>query len=133
MIDIPQTLRYAAVSSVCLALGVTLIPLFSHWGLHYALATTLAFGIIAAIGFVLHCTWTFSVERSFAAFLRYVSAMALNLPLTVILIGLGHDLAGLPVWMSTLLASAALFLWNYLAVRWAVLRGVSGRISGVSQ
>lgn len=126
MIDIPQTFRYSIVSGACLLLGLTLIPLLNWWGLHYALATFAAFCLIAVIGFLAHCYWTFGVERKFSSFVRYVSAIALNLPLTIILIGIGHDLLGISVAVSTAAASATLFVWNYLAARWAVLQHSPG-------
>lgn len=115
-----STLRYGIVSGVCFVLGATLIPFFDWLGLHYAAATLVAFVLIAIVGFILHCQWTFEVERSLAGFVRYVSAMLLNLPLTVILIGIGHDLIGFSVLLAAPLASTLLLVWNYLAVRWAI-------------
>lgn len=126
MIDIPQTLRYSVVSGACLLLGMTLIPLLSWWGLHYAVATFIAFCLIAIIGFLSHSYWTFDVGRKLSSFVRYVSTIALNLPLTIILISIGHDLFGISVAVSTALASAMLFVWNYLAARWAVLQHLPG-------
>ena len=119
---VPQGLRYSVISAICLLLGTILIPLFSRTGLHYAVATFVAFLLVALIGFFLHSVWTFRVERTLASLVRYVSAMALNLPLMILLIAVGHDLLGLSVAVSTAIASAALFAWNFLAVRWAVLR-----------
>lgn len=126
MINIPRTLRYSAVSGLCLLLGLILIPLLSGWGLHYAVATFIAFCLIAVFGFLAHCHWTFGVERKLSSFIRYVSAITLNLPLTIVLIGIGHDLLHMSVAVSTAMASAILFVWNYLAARWAVLRNLSG-------
>jgi putative flippase GtrA len=126
VIDIPQTLRYSVVSGFCLLLSTIGIPLLSWWGLHYTLATFVAFCLIAVIGFSLHSLWTFHTEFRLASFVRYVATIAINLPVFVILIGLAHDLAGLPVSISTAFASAVLFIWNYIAARWAVLRRTSG-------
>lgn len=117
-----QTFRYSVASGICLVLGMTLIPLFSWGGLHYTLATCLAFLIVCAVGFFLHCFWTFSVETSLKSFVRYASAMALNLPLTIVLIAIGHDFVGLSVVVSAAAASLVLIAWNFLAVRWAVSR-----------
>lgn len=120
MIKLTSSVRYASVSSICFLLGSTLIPGFTALGLHYAAATLVAFVIVAIVGFTLHCYWTFRVERSLSGFARYFSAMLLNLPLTIILIGLAHDVVGLSVTIAAPLASTLLFVWNYLAVRWAV-------------
>ncbi len=123
------TVRYATVSAICLFLSMALIPLFSVWGLHYTLATAVAFALVAIVGFSLHCRWTFSAEPTPASFFRYVSAMALNLPLTIILIAIGHDIFGLSVTIATAIASMFLFLWNFVAVRWAMI----GPTVGVQQ
>ena len=123
---ISQALRYSVVSGVCLLLGLTLIPLFTRWGLHYSIATCMAFGLIAVVGFFLHSFWTFGVERSLMSFIRYVSSMAFNLPLTIMLIGFCDSFVGLSITVSTAIASAVLIVWNYLAIRWAVLHRISG-------
>lgn len=117
-----ETLRYGIVSGICFLLGLVLIPAFAMMGLHYALATCAAFAIVVLTGFLLHCCWTFSVERSPASFWRYLGAMLINLPLTILLIGAGHDGFGLSVAAATAVASTLLFLWNYIAVKWAVGR-----------
>ena len=118
------TLRYGAVSGLCFLLGATLIPLITAAGMHYALATVVVFVIVACVGFGLHCRWTFKVERSFAAFIRYFAAMLANLPLTVLLIGLAHDVFRVPVSIAAPFATTLLVVWNFLAVRWAVVKRV---------
>lgn len=123
MRQLAQSFRYSITSGICFLLGVTLIPLLTWWGLHYALATCVAFFMICAVGFYVHCFWTFSVESTFKSFIRYVSTLALNLPLTIALIAVGHDLADLSVAAATAMASVILFIWNYLGVRWAVSSG----------
>jgi len=124
-----EAIRYSVVSGICFVLGLTLIPAFASYGLHYAIATIFAFVIVVLVGFLLHCYWTFSVERSMAAFSRYLGAMLVNLPLTILLIGAGHDGFGLTIPTATVVASALLFLWNYIAVKWAVRRVPTGDMS----
>lgn len=119
-------LRYCAVSVICFTLGSVLIPAFAALGLHYVLATLVAFAIVALVGFILHCRWTFQVERSFIGFWRYTGTMLLNLPLMLGLVGLAHEIAGLPVTIASPLAMATLFVWNYIAVKWAVTRKSRG-------
>ena len=126
MIKALPTVRYAAVSAICLILSMALIPLFNLWGIHYALATIAVFALVAVVGFSLHCRWTFSAKPTLESFFRYVSAMTFNLPLTIILIGVGHDVVGLSVTIATAIASSLLFLWNYAAVRWAVIKRTTG-------
>ncbi len=127
ILRLPAPLRYGMVAGVCFVLGSVLIPAFAALGLHYAVATILAFAIVTVVGFACHCRWTFQVERSIDGFLRYAGAMLLNLPLTIILIGLAHDGLGWSIAWSAPLASLVLFSWNFLAVRWAVLRTSRGR------
>ena len=126
MIDIPQTFRYSVVSGLCLFLSMALIPALTFAGLHYAVATAVAFCLVAVTGFCLHSLWTFDVEFRFSSFIRYVSAIAVNLPLGIALIAIAHDFAGLSIAIASALASGALVVWNYLAARWAVLRQTAG-------
>ena len=122
MIDIPETFRYSAVSALCMVLSLILIPLLSSWGMHYAAATLVAFCLNAIIGFCAHSFWTFQEQFRLSSFIRYVSAIAINFPLTVLLIGTSHDVMKLPIYMSTILSTIILFVWNYIAARWAVVR-----------
>lgn len=126
MTNLLQTFRYSVVSAICLLLSMAMVPLLATVGVHYAFATFVGFCLSAITGFLLHSRWTFDVDRSFAAFARYVSAVALNLPLTVILIGLGHDIIGFSVGISTTMAAAVLVIWNFIAVRWAIVPRLSG-------
>lgn len=125
---VAETFRYSVVSGICFVLGLVLIPAFALSGMHYAVATGVAFAIILLTGFLLHSYWTFGVERSFAAFSRYLSAMLVNLPLTILLIGIGHDGFGFSVATATAAASILLLLWNYFAVKWAVGRATTGNV-----
>jgi putative flippase GtrA len=117
---LPGTIRYGVVSGLCFALNITLVTALCRSGLHYAIAACLAFVAVGAFGFALHSHWTFKVQRSLASFGRYLSAMTLNLPLSILLIGIGHDIAGLSAWLSAMIASTILVGWNYIAVRWAI-------------
>lgn len=126
MISISHAFRYSMVSAICLLLCTAVVPLLDLIGIHYVFATFLGFCLSALTGFTLHSRWTFGVERSFPAFVRYVSAVALNLPLTIILIGLGHDGIGFSITASSILASAILVIWNFVAVRWAIMPRLSG-------
>lgn len=122
--------RYLLVSGLCWLMWMVGIPALNHAGIHYAPATAIAFTVIAITGFWLHCWITFDAERTLRAFLRYNAAMLLNLPVTIIIIGIGHDGLGLPVFAATLLASVLLFLWNYVAIAWAVKRPAKEDVHG---
>jgi putative flippase GtrA len=122
-------LRYGIIAGICFVLGATLIPFFSWLGMHYSIATLIAFMVVALIGFALHSQWTFKVERSVAGLARYTGAMLLNLPLTVIFIGIAHDGFGVPVLYAAPLSSILLFVWNYIAVEWAVSNGGGEEVS----
>lgn len=126
MIDLSQTLRYMVVSGFCLLLSTVLIPLLNWWGLHYAWATFAAFCVVATTGFCLHSLWTFQTEFKFSSFVRYVSTIAINLPMAVVLIAVAHDLLEFSVAISSAFASGVLIIWNYIAARWAVLRPATG-------
>lgn len=127
MTALTRPLRYLLVSGLCMVLGTVLIPLFTTWGLHYALASAVAFIIVAFVGFHLHCAWTFGLKQTVVSFVRYLGGLVLNLPLSILLIGLTYDVGRLSIWTASLITSAILFIWNCLAVRWALLRKIDAR------
>lgn len=118
MTDIPETFRYSAVSGFCLVLNLILLPLLTMWGMHYAAATLVCFCLIAIIGYSAHSLWTFQARLELSSFVRYVSAILINLPMAVLIIGTAHDLMKLPIYVSNVLSTIILFVWNYVAARW---------------
>lgn len=119
--------RYVIVGALCAALyNVTMIA-GDRLRIHYAVSTVVAFVMIVALGYVLHCKFTFSEALSLRGLVRYTAAMILSLPLSLGGMFLLRDLAHLPMVIASPTLTALLFGWNYLATHWAVVTRKLGR------
>ena len=65
----------------------------------------------------------FRTHPTVLSFARYLGAMAFNLPLSIMLLFLFHDLAHLPMIIASPLATIALFVANYFLSAWAIVGG----------
>ena len=114
--------RYLVVGIGCAALNIGLMWGFGACGVHWAIATLLAFPAVLVTGYVLHIRWTFTTTRpGWRSFGRYTLAMLTNYPLFTLLLLVLCDLAGLSPGPAAAVATGLLFAWNYFAARWAVL------------
>ncbi len=113
--------RFVLVGGLCALLNNVAVVYLVHWRLGTVLASIVAFGPVLAIGYGLHLRFTFDREPSWGSFLRYLLATATNFPLWVAGLYLLHDLAGLAIAVAAPVTTLLIFLWNYLAARWAFL------------
>jgi len=118
---IKTSLRYAAVAGGCLLLHNVVLISADAVGLHYVIASVVSFLLVSVTGFLLHAWATFRTEASLAAYGRYAAAMALNLPLSVVLLWLAYQQAGLPMVVAAPSVSLVMMLWNFVATRWALV------------
>lgn len=119
-------LRYLIVAAICAILHNVVIIGLDWLGVHYVFASFVSFALVVTTGFLLHCSFTFVVERSLAAYLRYAVAMAANLPLSIAALFLFHDVAGLPMVIASPVATVALVVMNYFLSAWAIVGGFPG-------
>lgn len=115
-------IRFAIVGLVCAVLHNVIMIGLDRFGVHYVVASLLSFVACVAVGYALHTQYTFSVEPGLASLWRYTLAMAANLPLSVALLFVMVDVLAWPVPIAAPVATVALFAWNYIASRWALLR-----------
>ena len=121
--------RYTTVGAVC-ALTHNAIMIGSDLaGLHYLPATLLSFAIVTPLGYALHCRYTFRKAHSAERFIRFLAGVAVGYPISLALMVLFCSGMGLPVLVAAPLATAALFVFNYVAAHWAIVNrlGVSER------
>ena len=114
--------RYLVVSVLCAGI-YNLVMFAGAWiGVHYAVSTVVAFVLIVATGYVLHCTFTFSQTFGWGSAVRYGAVMLVNLPVNLGLMFVLHDLLHVPVPVASVALTVILFAWNFLMSRWAILR-----------
>jgi putative flippase GtrA len=114
--------RFLAVGLIC-AVAHNAIMLGAHrWHVHYAVSCAISYVLVVLLGFALHVRFTFQQALSFAAFWRYAVSMAANYPVTLALLFLMCDVAGLSVVIAAPVATVLMMAWNFLASRWAIVR-----------
>jgi putative flippase GtrA len=128
--------RYAVIGALCAALNVVLMGWFELLGIHWLTAAAMNFPILVAVGYVLHARWTFETPMSWTSLGRYAFAMAANYPAYTALLFLLCGFADLPAGPATAITTALLFVWNFIASRWAIVPRAtslarSGRIGGL--
>jgi putative flippase GtrA len=109
---------YVAVAGFCALLHNVIIIGMDRVGVHYAFASIVSFFVVAATGFLLHCAITFRTRATLRSFVRYLGAMAFNLPLSIAALFLFHDVAKLPMLLASPVATVALFVINYFLSAW---------------
>ena len=114
--------RYTLVGIVCAAAHNLIVIGADAAGLHYLPATLLSFMLVTPLGYGLHSRYTFRRPLSTAGLLRFTSGVAIGYPISVAFMILFCSGLGLPVVVAAPLATAALFVWNYLSAQWAILR-----------
>jgi putative flippase GtrA len=114
--------RFALVGLFCALLHNAIMIGLDRWHVHYALSAVISFAVVALAGYALHVSFTFRERASLASAWRYTAGMAANYPVTVALLFVMCDVAGLPMAIASPLATVAMFGWNYLASRWAIVR-----------
>jgi putative flippase GtrA len=119
--------RYTVVSAACMVLQLSMIVGISAIGVHYIIATAVAFAIVCVVGYQLHARWTYDVPIQRHGFARYIVAMMLNLPLSILLIWIGHSLLRFPIATAALFSTGVLVMWNFVAARWALVLPNSAR------
>lgn len=116
----PASLRYLAVGAICAVLNNLLLIGIVTAGLDYLRGLFVVCLPMLAIGFALHCWFTFETRPNFAAFLRYSIAILVNYPLWIGSLFVLCNLAQFSIVVASPLATLFLFLWNYLATHWAI-------------
>jgi putative flippase GtrA len=113
--------RYLSVGAVCAVLHNLVVITAAQLGLYYILALLLSFVIVTPTGYALHTIYTFEERFSWTQFMRFTGGILggslISLAIMFVLCSLLH----VAVFIATPLATIALFAWNYLSARWAVL------------
>jgi putative flippase GtrA len=120
--------RYVVVGAFCAGLYNLIMIAGDALKVSYVWSTVFAFVLLVLVGYALHCLYTFSEKLSVRGLARYTGAMLLTLPLSLAGIWLFRGLAHLPMWIASPLLTLSLFVWNFVATRWAVVtRALTGK------
>jgi putative flippase GtrA len=122
--------RYALVGALCAGLYNVIMIAGDALGVNFVASSVFAFVVNVAVGYTLHCRFTFSEPMTVRGLARYTAAMLLNLPLSIGGVWLLHGVLRAPMWLASPAVTALLFVWNYVATHWAVVTRVLSRKKG---
>jgi len=122
--------RYTIVGALCAGLYNGIMIAGDALGVHYVICSVVAFVVNVAVGYALHCLYTFSEKLSIRSFTRYAAALLLTLPLSLGGMYLLRDVAHAPMWFASPFLTGVMFCWNFMAAHWAVVTQAMGRKKG---
>lgn len=110
------------ISVTCALLNVLILVVTDAVG--FSLEISVLISLIACVftGYTLHSSFSFPSAYSHEGLLKYSFVMALNYPLTLILLWLLKDVLQLSMLIAALGSTAALTVYNYVSSRWAIRR-----------
>jgi putative flippase GtrA/SAM-dependent methyltransferase len=114
--------RYLFVGATCAVLHNVIVIGFDRVGVGYAISSLVSFVVVVTVGYLMHTAITFRAPRSMSSFVRYAVALAANYPLIVALLFVMVTLRGIPVPIAAPAGTVILFVWNFIASRWAIVR-----------
>jgi putative flippase GtrA len=119
----PRFAAFVLVGGFCLGMNTLVLWLLaSGLGVHYLLATLIAFLAITPLGFLLNKVLTFRTRRKYAPIElpRYVAAMAASLAANVALMYVLVSLLGVWYLAASVLVAVTLVVANFVASdRWS--------------
>jgi putative flippase GtrA len=113
--------RYLAVGVVCAAFHNLTMFVTDAAGIHYMPALVLSFLLILPTAYALHSRYTFERDIAPVRFVRFAGGVLAGFPINFVLMVVLVSGLRLSVPVATLIATFVLFMWNYVAVRWAIL------------
>ncbi len=117
--------RYLLVGLTCAAIH-NLIMFATDWaGIHYLAGLVISFLVLAPAGYLLHSLYTFEKAVEPQRFLRFSATLLAGFPLNLVLMALFVSVVHLSVPTATAICTALLFLWNFVAARWAIVSRIA--------
>lgn len=113
--------RYMMVGLACAVIHNAVMFGSDRLGVHYIAALVISFVILLPTGYALHSLFTFERDMAPVRFLRFAGGLLAGFPINFVLMVLLVSVLGLNVPLATLLCTGLLFIWNYVAARWAIL------------
>jgi putative flippase GtrA len=112
--------RYALVSGTCLVAHNAIMVVCDALGRSMYFGAAVSFVCVVFLGYALHSRFTFTSSPTWPSFVRYVLAMAANLPLSIALLWVSFRGFGLAMWLAAPLATGGMVVANFILSRWAM-------------
>jgi len=116
-----EPVRYIAVGGVVAVINNIVLIGGDRLGIAYPALVVLTWFIGGSIAFALHSHVTFRVAPSRVTYAQFMGGVAVGIPLSLALLALLVSWLKLPMWIAAPVATLAMFLFNYLNARTALL------------
>lgn len=116
-----QPRRYVLVGLFCAGLHNVVMIGLDMARIHYTVALVVSLAVTGLAGYLLHSLYTFERDLAGARLMRFVSGLLAGFVINLLLMFALCDGLGVPVPIATPIATIALFLFNFVAARWAIL------------
>jgi len=117
-----QSGRYLSGGAICALLHNLLVIGLAFAGAPYQVALVVSFLVTNPVGYLFHTAVTFREPRSWGGLIRFMGGSLAGFGWSAALMIAACSGLGLPVAVATPLVTAILFLWNFSAARWAIVR-----------
>lgn len=122
---IPVLSRYSIIGIASVLANNFILIAGDQLGVHYAVSTLVCFFLVGALAYLGHANVTFAAGHSIAGYARYCGTQGFGLCLTLAILFVMIDVLAWPIWIAAPLVSALMFVYTFIATRWAVTHGYS--------
>jgi putative flippase GtrA len=119
---IGQSVRYSLMGAICACASNLIIIGSNLAGINDQVAIVLAVATVTPLGYLLQSRFTYGSPLSLQRFMRFVCGVGVGTLWFVLLMTLFQRIIEMPVWIASPLTTLLVFIWNFVASRWAILR-----------
>ena len=116
-----ETSRYAMVGATVAVLNNVVLIGGDELGIAYPALVAVAWALGGTLAYGLHARWTFRQGLGRAAYARFMAGSALSVPLAMAAVWLFFGALSWPMALAAPAATLAMFAYNYLSARMAIL------------
>jgi putative flippase GtrA len=124
---IERSWRYTLVGAICAVANNLFMIGTDLLGGHYLLGTFIAFLFVTPIAYLLHSWFTFGRPLNARAFARFTVGVATAYPIAACLMVVLCSGLRFPVVLAAPIATVILFVWNFMAAHWTIVRRLTSR------
>lgn len=121
-----QPARYLGSGGLCAIANNILLIAGARAGMDTFELTLLSFVMIGTAGYFAHVLFTFRQSLAWRGYGRFMTGVALGIPIAYAVLALFRDVLGLPMLIAAPAATVILLAYNFLSARLAIMRRLFG-------
>lgn len=116
--------RYLLNAAAVAVINNLVLILADGASLGYVPMIAFSWFVSGSLGYALHTRFTFREKAVLSGYLRFMSGVAMGIPLAFAALYFFRSLLNLPMWSAAPAATVVMVIYNYLAARFAIRRRV---------